>query len=224
MKQLSVTLDSFRSHAYQDVEIIVVDDGSTDETEEILGRHVDLVQAIYTRRQGSFFLNGSGPMNLGHSHARSDVVLEQGGEVVHVNDCVSPMVDACRQGIVAIARVFHGTPSELDRLLEDQRTGMLEVVEDVEVADVCCDWSRGAVPRVGRHNVRLYTGKERQAPLLFLGAVHRLDWEAIGGYDETLGTRNRNNDGDLAKRLMERGVRFRFLGNAIAFHQEHPKI
>jgi hypothetical protein len=89
---------------------------------------------------------------------------------------------------------------------------------------VNCDWSKGIAPRVGRHRIRLYCGLERLAPLLFLGAIHKTDWDEVGGYDENLGPKFRNNDGDLAARLMTRGVLFKFLGNAIAFHQEHPKI
>jgi hypothetical protein len=43
----------------------------------------------------------------------------------------------------------------------------------------------------------------------------------VGGYDE--GRRDRN-DTDLASRLQAAGVKFSFLGTAVAFHLKHEKL
>jgi GT2 family glycosyltransferase len=75
---------------------------------------------------------------------------------------------------------------------------------------------------VGRNGRRmeLYCGRLRPVPFLFLGAIHRRDWEALGGYDENLPARN---DEDFANRLKARGVRFHFVAKAVAVHLKHGK-
>ena len=75
------------------------------------------------------------------------------------------------------------------------------------------------IPRV--YGADLFCGWERPAPFFFCGAISRQDYETVDGYDETI---ERNNDGDFARRLWAASVKFCFVGQAVAFHLEHPKI
>ncbi len=222
-EQLARTIQSLREMAYPGLEIIAVDDGSTDGTLDLLRENSDFMTVSTTGRVGPFSLNGSKALNLGHWLARADVVLEQGGEVAHLTDCLTPLLAACQPGVAAFARVLNGTAEELGILQGDARAGLLPLADDVQMADVLTDWSKERVPKVGPRQTQLYCGLERPAPLFFLGAIHRADFAAVGGYDESKGLAYRNNDGDMAAALMGRRVKFHFSGNALAFHQRHPK-
>ena len=46
------TIDSILAQTYKDYEIIVVDDGSTDNTQEVLKRYGDKVRYFYQQNQG----------------------------------------------------------------------------------------------------------------------------------------------------------------------------
>lgn len=223
-EQLLISLPALRARAYRDVEIIVVDDGSIDGTLELLEDYRDLLTVHRTGRTGPWAKNASHVWNLGHRLASSPVVIEQGGEVVHLTDCVTPLVEACEPGRVAFARVFHGEPFQLNAIQRDIARKGPEIVPDVEAFKVRTNWDIGPAPRVGRQRVALYTGAERLAPLLFLGAIHQSDFAAAQGYDETPGPGGFNNDGEFADRLQANGVRFFFSGRALAFHQKHRKV
>jgi GT2 family glycosyltransferase len=220
-EQLGLCLASIQARKYEDIEIVLVDDDSSDGTAKVLEEFGGLLS--YTRkigRQGGFRRNPSDVLNMVHALASSGIVIEQGGEVCHLTDCVNPLVEACEPGRVALARVHNGTPVEMEALRAEIASGRYVFPEDVEPNSVQTDGSHWPVPRVGITQVQLYCGAERPAPFLFCGAIHQVDFEAVAGYDPTIPC---NNDGDLARRLQERGVRFRFIGRAIAFHLKHSK-
>lgn len=165
-------------------------------------------------------LNPSHTWNVGHSLCTSDVIIEQGGEVCHLNDCVTPLSRECVPGIVALARVYAGTPSDMQKIKNMIEDGTYQYPQDILAGDSVTEAGTWNAARVGRDKIDLYCGKERQVPFLFLGAIHRLDFERVGGYNESLRDRN---DTDLANRLQAAGVKFKFLGNAVAFHLAHKK-
>lgn len=218
--QLRLALESIRLKNYQDVEILVVDDASTKETAEVLREYGKFVRTRRIERAGGYRSNPSAVLNVGHLLAKSDIVIEQGGEVCHLNDCVTPLVEVCKPSVVALARVYNGTPEEMQILKDEISFGDYKFPDTLEPIDVQTSGDKWAVPRVGRHKIQLYCGAERPAPFLFCGAIHRDDFKAVGGYDENI---PRRNDEDLANRLLARGVRFRFVGSAVAFHLRHGK-
>ena len=222
-EQLRYTLTSLQDRAYDDVEIVVVDDDSDDNTQAVLASHKDMVRSHWmarVERRAGYRRNPSRVLNLGHSLAASDVVIEQGGEVCHLTDCVTPLVAACRPGVVALARVHNGTPEDMGRVIKEIAQGAYKFPMDVEPDTYQTNGDRWRVPIVGNSKTQLYCGVERQAPFIFLGAIHREDFSAVSGYDESIKV---NNDGDMADRLIARGVRFQFIGNAVGFHLKHDK-
>jgi glycosyltransferase involved in cell wall biosynthesis len=218
--QLSHALNSIRAQNYENVDIIVIDDASTDNTPEILRQHKDILDVSRIERKGGYRRNPGFVLNAGHTLARTNIVIEQGGEVCHLTDCVAPLISACRPGIVALATVYNGTAEEMRLLEKDIKEGRYEFTKDAIPETIRTSGNRWVVPRVGPHQIQLYCGQERPAPFLFLGAIHREDFEAIQGYDEK---RANGNDEDLANRLLWKGVRFCFVGKAVAFHLKHGK-
>jgi len=218
-EQLKFGLASVRDQKYDDLEIVVLDDGSTDDTADVVFPFED-VRYHCLRRGGGYRRNPSEVLNFGHLLAKSEVVIEQGGEVCHMNDCVTPLVGGCRPGVVVLARVHNGTLEDMARLASIVKDRAYEFPLDVIPASIRTDAERWKVSRAGSGGFELYCGVERPVPFLFCGAIHRSDFEAVGGYDEKI---RGKNDTDLAERLLVRGVRFRFVGNALAFHLKHGK-
>lgn len=66
-KTLKETIDSVLSQRYDDLELIVVDDGSTDETREIIASYLPHLKYLYQERRGV-----SAARNKGITHARGD--------------------------------------------------------------------------------------------------------------------------------------------------------
>jgi glycosyltransferase involved in cell wall biosynthesis len=217
-KQFSVALPTIRQQAYEDVDILVVDDGSTDDTQNIIQDNLDMLRVHRIERRGGYRRNPGGVWNVGHGMATSEIAIEQGAEVCHLSDCVSPLVSICRPGVVALARVFHGHDADYARALDLAPTGALALNDDYEPSRVFTCGDRWLVPDV--RGIPVYCGRERAVPFLFLGAIHQEDFRDIGGYDESIPGRN---DEDLANRLLKRGVRFVFSGRAVAFHLAHGK-
>ncbi len=63
------TIDSVLRQTYQDFEVIVVDDGSTDETQELMARFGDPVHYVYQENQGA-----SAARNVAVSRARGEFI------------------------------------------------------------------------------------------------------------------------------------------------------
>lgn len=220
--QLRAGLDSIRARRYGGLEVVVVDDRSTDETPAVLDEFADLVTIRHRIDEpaAGYRWNPGSVLNLGHSLASCDVVLEQGGEVCHMVDCVTPLLAACEPGVVAISRCHHGPPEAMEDVRKALQSGQYRFPDTIEVTEPKTEAGRWPAPHTGPGRAALYTGAERQAPFLFLGAIHKADFEAVGGYDER---RRDRNDTHLAESLIAAGVRFRFVGSAVAFHLAHDK-
>lgn len=218
--QLKLGLESIRTQNYRDVDVVIIDDGSTDGTEVLAKMNLDPIRVVRIEREGSYRRNPGYVLNMGHHLAGTDMVIEQGGEVCHLTDCVTPLLEVCRPGMVALARVHHGEPEQMEKVIQDIKNGDYEFPDNFEPETYKTCGDDWPVPRIGKSQTFLYCGKERPVPFLFLGAIHREDFDAVGGYDEA---RLSGNDEDLANRLIAKGVRFCFVGKAVAFHLKHGK-
>jgi len=218
--QLRLALESIRMKNYQNVDILVIDDASTEETVSVLRDYGRFVRTERIERPGGYRRNPSSVLNVGHLLAKTDIVIEQGGEVCHLTDCVTPLVSRCRPGIVALARVHHGDEQQMQKVIQEIEGGRYEFPPTYEPESITTKGKHWKLAFVGLNQTPLYCGQERPVPFLFLGAIHRADFDAVGGYDET---RASKNDEDLANRLLANGVRFCFVGNAVAFHLQHGK-
>ena len=212
---------------YRDQNVFVVDDGSVDRTQSILSTYPQFVNRRI-ERDGPYRKNPGPVFNIGHQEAWNEwpddeIHLEQGGEVCHLVDCVTPLVEACEPGVVAIATCYNGPVDEMLRMAGILSRGDYPYAEnDVVQAKPATDGNRVRVAMVsiGGFRFQQYTGRHRQMPFMFLGAIHRKDWMGAGGYDETIRV---GNDQDLAERLIMQGVRFRFVERAVAWHLSHGK-
>jgi len=235
LEQLRTGLDSVLSHEYHQggfvgsrfigaCRTLVIDDGSTDGTREYLDEklketHHDALDVHYTGRLGKWQTNPSAVMNKGHKLLGTDIVIEQGGEVVHVTNCVTPLAKLCKPGKMVLARVYDGGPAELEIVRGWVRDG--KFAKQKHRFSLTHPPTSGDALRVKTDDgVRLFIGEERPLPFLFCGAIHKKDFDAVGGYDETL---TKQNDQKLAERLVAHGVEFVFSNEAIAFHLRHPK-
>jgi hypothetical protein len=211
-------LESILAMNYRDADVLVVDDGSEDETQAHCTELADkgLIRYHRMERDGleGYRANPGAVWNVAHSLCESDIVIEQGGEVMHVTDCVTPLIAACEPGLSVLARTFNGELTDLPRIKE------MPQVPDVEPDPTTIQTFAGRwpVPRVG--GVELFCGQERQVPFMFCGALHRLDFEAAGGYSKDAPD---GNDTTLARKLLANGIRYRWVGSAVALHLRHGK-
>jgi hypothetical protein len=217
---LAITLASIVQQGYSGVEVLVVDDASSDGTQAVVAGFSGLVRSIRIERPGGFRTNPSPVLNLGHALARADVVIEQGGEVVHVNDCVTPLLSRCVPGRVVFARTLAGTVADLELVRAEVAAGTYRFPPDVVSATPRTCGDRVPIQRVGPGSTRIYCGSERQMPFMFMGAIHRRDFDEAGRHANALTARN---DEDLANRLKARPRRFIFCGSALGFHLNHDK-
>ena len=147
-KFLPAALTSMRSQAWQDWELIVIDDGSSDNTRELVAELTagweQPVQYVYQENQGAY-----GARNRGLDMARGDFLALYDSDDVwlphHLSDCVTalrsnPDVDwvygACRmvnlhsdQELAASTFYEGGRPRPCLRLRAESR-GRLRVIDD----------------------------------------------------------------------------------------------
>jgi len=219
--QLRLALESIRAKDYRNVDVLVVDDASTEETAAMLRDFAKLARVRRIERAGGYRRNPGPVINVGHLLSETDIVLEQCGEMCHLTDCVSPLIDACRPGVVALARVHHGSLAQMRAVEKDMRLDRYEFPPNFEPETIVTDGGKQPGVKVGSSQTLLYCGRERPVPFLFLGAIHQTDFKMVGGYDEK---RPDRADEDLADRLLARGTRFIFVGKAVAFHLQHVKM
>ncbi|MDH3729582.1 MAG: glycosyltransferase family 2 protein [Acidimicrobiia bacterium] len=223
--ELQRTLQSICDQAY-DVPIHVVDDASDDGTGDVLsasdfdsrGQDVALHRVD---REGGYRKNPAPAYNLAHEKASGAKVIEQSAEVVHVTDCVTPLLKNCKRGRVALATVFNGTVASLERLRAAVADGSYAKSPDLrQFYGGRQDWIRYRRVTPVDQGFQQYCGALRPVPFFFLGAIHAKDFDAIGGYDESLAE---HPDRDLAERLCADGIEWTWCGEAIAFHVQHAK-
>jgi glycosyltransferase involved in cell wall biosynthesis len=192
---LTETLDSIRAQTFQDFEVLVVDDGSTDGTAEVVERHGAEDHRFRLIRQG----------HAGVSIARNKAVAEARGEWIAFLDADDVWL-----------------PPKLERQLalleQDPAAGLLftnfffwDGNRDLAVA-----YAPGAV---------LPGGNPLQALIrscLFLLStvmVRREHFLGSGGFDPAL---RLSEDWDLWLRLAERGIHVRGLAEPLARYRRWP--
>lgn len=231
---LGESLRSIKAKNYAQTEVLVIDDSSTDRTAEVL-RQAPWVRGHRIDRGGGYREDPAEVFNLMLGMATGTVLLQQSAEVVHLTDVGRQLREAVEPGVVAFATVISGAPGNR-RVAEafvargwvangGEWTGQ-DNRSVINPDGVRPDGGQGTVippPRVkmGNQAFDLYTGADRPAPLFFCGAMLKDDWEKTGGYP--VGIPHGASDLHLAVRMMRLGFRFRFLGGAIAYHQEHRK-
>jgi len=233
-KLLEVTLQSIRAQGYADTEVLVLDDASTDETPSMVERYPWVTWARYERAGG--YLNDPAPI---YNHllglAAGEILIQQSAEVVHLTPVARQLFEAVEPGAAAFATVLSGRQDQLAHISRTVRRDGWQT-DGFEWYGYERRWINPdgrrpdggegtAVPPVsimlGGLIVETYTSHHRPVPFFFCGAITREDWLKTGGYPE--GIPHGASDLHLAIRMMELGMRFKFLGGAVAYHIAHDK-
>lgn len=193
-KVLALSIDSVRAQTFEDWELIVVDDGSTDGTEAVVRACGDprVRYAANKGRRGS-----AGARNFGISLARGPVLaFHDAGDEWLPRKLETQL--AAMDGLPPSVGVVY---SPMTRLYWDGSTK--ELMPPVFTADDAGTWRRALGRGVG--------GIYLQAAL-----VRRAAFDAVGGFDEDL---NRWIDLDFFMRVA-REFRFQFVPGSVAVYHE----
>lgn len=90
---LGAALDSALAQDYRPIEVVLVDDGSTDRSAELVAGYGDRIRAVFQANAGHTIA-----ANTGFAEARGDFVLFLDADDVLAPDCVSRAVDAIQAG------------------------------------------------------------------------------------------------------------------------------
>ena len=140
---LPEALDSLLSQTFRSLELIVVDDGSTDDTVDVLKPYAGLLRYIRKENGGP-----ASARNAGIKHARGELIAFQDADDTWLPEKLQLQVDYLREhpevGVVFSGSVFFGTETRqsdclkqrfnvnsgmmFDRLLHDHFVGMSSVV------------------------------------------------------------------------------------------------
>ncbi len=90
---LGAAIDSALAQTYSRREIIVVDDGSTDESRAVIAAYGDRIKAVFQQNQGQ-----SGAFNAGFAASRGDIVLFLDADDLLRPEAVEAVVAAWRPG------------------------------------------------------------------------------------------------------------------------------
>ena len=94
---LGAAIDSALAQSWKDVEVIVVDDGSTDDSPAVIARYGDRITAIRKENGGQ-----ASAFNLGFQHSSGHLVILLDADDVLYPDCVACVIARYRAGISKI--------------------------------------------------------------------------------------------------------------------------
>lgn len=198
------TLDSLLSQTYREFDVTIVDDGSTDNTEEVVEPYLkDSVRYVRTSHRGT-----PSAWNLGVSKSREDHVLLAADDVLLDRNCLSAMEHALR---IVGAEKLGGIGPRLTYSV-DVYNSSKEVAEE-EFAHVE-PWSGDVV---GSFDVE--AGKVLRVPILHgYSLVQKGAFFDVGGFDERTYAGNFwREETDLWMRLRSKGYELYYAPEARMF-------
>ncbi|HXK26812.1 MAG TPA: glycosyltransferase [Candidatus Binatia bacterium] len=160
---LPETIDSVLNQRFQDFELIVVDDGSTDNSREVLRRYEPRVRYIYQENHGP-----SAARNLGVRHAKGAWIAIQDSD------------DLCAPEHLAALHGYVQSHPECGMVFGNG--GYLGGKEHNRETIVPRDKSR----RLALDGVRLVDHFERSIVRLQASLISKRCYDALGGHDESL--------------------------------------
>jgi Glycosyl transferase family 2 len=96
-KYLPKAIDSALSQTYPDVEVIVVDDGSTDESRDVIRSYGGRVKMLFQENQGQ-----TAAMNLGFEHSSGELVAFLDSDDLLISDAIRIVVDRWKPSFTKI--------------------------------------------------------------------------------------------------------------------------
>ena len=160
---LPETIDSVLNQRFQDFELIVVDDGSTDNTREVLRRYEPRVRYLYQENRGP-----SAARNLGVRHAKGAWIAIQDSD------------DLCAPEHLAALHGYVQSHPECGMVFGNG--AYLGGKEHNREPIVPLDKSR----RLAQNGVRLVDHFEKSIVRLQASLISKRCYDALGGHDESL--------------------------------------
>tara|TARA_R110002020_G_scaffold154248_2_gene333805 strand:- start:4042 stop:4770 length:729 start_codon:yes stop_codon:yes gene_type:complete len=90
-----------------DFEVIVVDDGSTDATPQVLNNYALVHGLIHIRLENKTYRNPSVARNAAYRKARGDIIIAQSDDVVHITHAISQLCSRLHTGEFVISQVVN---------------------------------------------------------------------------------------------------------------------
>ncbi len=112
-RYLRETIDSCLQQSYSHVEVIVVDDGSTDNSREVIAGYGDRVKAIFKENGGH-----ASALNVGFAQSRGDVVCFLDSDDALLSTAMEEAVDLFQEPGVSTVRWQMLTMDSLGRVME----------------------------------------------------------------------------------------------------------
>src|SRR3990172_1983562 len=160
---LPETIDSVLGQKWQDFELIVVDDGSTDDTRQVIESYGSKVKYYYQENRGP-----SAARNLGVRNASGDWIAIQDSDDLATPDYLATLYGYAREhsdcGLVFANGAYLGGP-------EHSRHTIIP---------------RDKSQRLAREGVRLADLFEKSIVRLQAALIRRSCYDAVGGHDESL--------------------------------------
>jgi cellulose synthase/poly-beta-1,6-N-acetylglucosamine synthase-like glycosyltransferase len=189
-KVIGRTLDSILEAEYTRKQVIVIDDGSTDRTPEILRKYEDRVLVLTKENGGK-----SSALNYGLRHAKGEIVVVVDADTTVGVDSFRQLArNFSREEVVAVA----GNVKVLNRRNWLTRCQALEYIASIQII-------RRALDRFG--SVTVVPGS--------LGAFRRRSLEEIGFYDHDTLT----EDFDTTVKVLKTGLVVQASSKAVAYTQ-----
>jgi glycosyltransferase involved in cell wall biosynthesis len=192
---LGETIDSVLGQGFQNFELIVVDDGSTDATREVVSKYGSRVRFLRQENQGP-----SSARNLGVLHSRADWISFQDSDDLSLPNHLEALYRGVKErpglGMVFANGVYLGGRAH-------RRETIIPATK-----------SR----RLAKQGVRLGDIFEKSIVRLQAALVSKRCYNEIGGHDETLRI---SMDLDLAFRLLAR-YPVAYLDQVVFSYRRHP--
>ena len=174
---LPETIDSVLGQKFQDFEIIVVDDGSTDETQQVVRAYGDRIRNLYQENRGP-----AAARNLGARHARAAWIAIQDSDDLCAPNHLETLFNYTRRhqdcAIIFANGAYLGREHKRKTIIPDPKS-----------------------QRLARDGVRLVDLFEKSIVRLQASLISKACYDAVGGHDESLRI---SMDLDLAFRIFMR--------------------
>ncbi|MBC3538506.1 glycosyltransferase family 2 protein [Rufibacter sediminis] len=197
--KIKTTLDSLKAQTFTDFEVIIVNDGSTDNTREVLDnlslQYAYAIQVIHQENLGR-----SGARNSGFAAATAPIVVSFDDDMRLEPQCLEEHYKhhQALPGSIQVGEVKEDpnlAETDIQRFLAHVRVGWLKVLHEAEMP-------------MRRENTYITSANF---------SISKLDFDRIGGFDPRL---RAIVDYDLAMRATVLGIPIYYNKNAFAWHDD----